>query len=563
VSRQPPPREPNPGAALFVLAFLFSPAVLVAWAAGQAWLRRTGWRGWRLALPALAAGGLVVLVEGGPLAALAVHFSGYLMLLQQFGQPTIHLPAPSSFLWPQLPLAVPTGLLAAGMNTRRTAVVPAEFERAEQRRRARAEQRTRRRAHRSAAREATRPDSDALGAWQGGDLAAWRHGPAPRRRPPTRGRCAGCCAAGAAACRWDAAGVPTAGRQARPGLSGPGCPGAPAAGWTPCAHPATRPPASPYPVRSLAYIAAPTTSVLRNGLVRVNGSRGDALAGAHRPTPSLPCRATTLSGSYRCIATRPGSVGAAAADRSAMTASQPPQLVRLPDGRRLAFAEYGPDDGVPCIVLSGMPGSRLAPRWAFPAGLLADRGVRLLGVDRPGYGRSDPNPTTTALGVAEDLRVLCAAVGLNRVAVLGISVGAPFALACAFRLPQRVGALLLSSPMGPWELPETRAGISRRNRRYFTLARRAPALSRAACWLWARTALLAVASRPWGFLLREVTVPTYLWHGAADQDVPIAAARRMAQTIPTCQATFTDEGHLMGLRHASEAVEAIRAATSA
>jgi pimeloyl-ACP methyl ester carboxylesterase len=303
-----------------------------------------------------------------------------------------------------------------------------------------------------------------------------------------------------------------------------------------------------------------------------------------------------------------------------MTASQPPQLVRLPDGRRLAFAEYGPREGVPCIVLSGMPGSRLAPAWAFPAGLLAARGVRLLGVDRPGYGGSDPNPQMTAPGVADDLGVLCAAVGLDRVAVLGISVGAPFALACAIRWPQRVGSLLLSSPMGPWELPETRAGMSRRNQRYFTLARRAPLLSRTACWLWARTALaglrgdrdrllrrlskalpppdrevlaevaadrqrwtrfvddtaeafrqggagvradLAVASRPWGFELREVSVPTYLWHGAADQDVPIAAARRMAQMIPTCQATFTDDGHLMGLRHANEAVEAIRRATAA
>jgi pimeloyl-ACP methyl ester carboxylesterase len=183
-----------------------------------------------------------------------------------------------------------------------------------------------------------------------------------------------------------------------------------------------------------------------------------------------------------------------------------------------------------------------------------------------------------------------------------------------------VGALLLSSPMSPWELPETRAGMSRRNRRYFTLARRAPALSRAACWLWAKTALaglrgdrerllarlskglpppdrevlaevaadpgrwqrflddtaeafrqsgagvrgdLAVASRPWGFELGEVSVPTWLWHGTADEDVPVAAARRMAQAIPGCQATFTDEGHLMGLRHAGEAVEAIRAATGA
>ncbi len=216
-----------------------------------------------------------------------------------------------------------------------------------------------------------------------------------------------------------------------------------------------------------------------------------------------------------------------------------------------------------------------------------------------------------ALGVADDLGVLCEVVGLDRVAMLGISAGAPFAMACAVRLPQRVGSLLLSSPMGPWELPETHAGMSRRNRRYLTLAHRAPALSRAACWLWARMALvglrgdrdrllrrlskalppadqqvlaevaadpqrwdrfvddtaeafrqggvgvcadLAVASRPWGFQLQEVIVPTWLWHGAADEDVPIAAARRMAQAIPHCHASFTDEGHLMGLRHAAETI---------
>jgi pimeloyl-ACP methyl ester carboxylesterase len=294
--------------------------------------------------------------------------------------------------------------------------------------------------------------------------------------------------------------------------------------------------------------------------------------------------------------------------------------VRLPDGRRLAFADYGPRDGAACIVLSGMPGSRLTPAWAFPESLLADHGVRLVGVDRPGYGRSDPSPRMSALGVADDLGVLCEVVGLDRVAVLGISAGAPFAMACAVRLAQRVGSLLLSSPMGPWELPETRAGMSRRNRRYFTLAHRAPALSRAACWLWARMALvglrgdrdrllrrlsralppadqqvlaevaadperwdrfvddtaeafrqggagvradLAVASRPWGFQLQGVTVPTWLWHGAADEDVPIAAARRIAQTIPNCHASFTDEGHLMGLRHAGEAIQAIRGATAA
>jgi hypothetical protein len=56
---------------------------------------------------------------------------------------------------------------------------------------------------------------------------------------------------------------------------------------------------------------------------------------------------------------------------------------------------------------------------------------------------------------------------------------------------------------------------------------------------------------------------TWLWHGAADEEVPIAAARRMAQLLPSCRPSFTDEGHLMGLRHAGEAVEAIRGATAA
>ena len=65
-----------------------------------------------------------------------------------------------------------------------------------------------------------------------------------------------------------------------------------------------------------------------------------------------------------------------------------------------------------------------------------------------------------------------------------------------------------------------------------------------------------------GFPLGEVGVPTWLWHGTADEDVPVAAARWMAQAIPGCRATFTDEGHLMGLRHANQAIEAIRAAAA-
>jgi hypothetical protein len=108
--------------------FLASPITLLAWAAGQGLLRVTGLRWWKLALASLAMLAGVVVVQGGPGPALAHHFSGYTGWLRQFGAPVIHLPAPGAFLWPQLPLAIPVGLLAAALNLagHRQAIDPAE-----------------------------------------------------------------------------------------------------------------------------------------------------------------------------------------------------------------------------------------------------------------------------------------------------------------------------------------------------------------------------------------------------------------------------------------------------
>jgi hypothetical protein len=173
---RPPAQEPRPGIGLFVLAFLFSPFVLLAWACGLALLRYTGWRGWRLAVPALTGGALVVWHQGGPVPALVNHFAGVLALVTQFGKPLIHLPLPGSFLWPQIPLAVPVGLLAAGLHRRPAGVVAPEFERAEQRRRQRTIDRTSRRAIRLAERPEERRKVPALGVSMGGDLTTWRAG---------------------------------------------------------------------------------------------------------------------------------------------------------------------------------------------------------------------------------------------------------------------------------------------------------------------------------------------------------------------------------------------------
>jgi hypothetical protein len=91
----------------------------------------TGLRWWKLALASLAAIAAVIIAAGGPSAALAHHFSGYAGWLRQIGAPQLDFPTPGAFLWPQFPLAVPVGLLAAALNLagRRQAIDPAEVKR--------------------------------------------------------------------------------------------------------------------------------------------------------------------------------------------------------------------------------------------------------------------------------------------------------------------------------------------------------------------------------------------------------------------------------------------------
>lgn len=99
---------------------------------------------------------------------------------------------------------------------------------------------------------------------------------------------------------------------------------------------------------------------------------------------------------------------------------------RLAGGRRLGWAEWGPPDGVPVLFC---PGAATGRTFGFGAGQLG--GARLISVDRPGLGASDPAPGRTLTGTATDLAGLCAARGLDGVHVIGFSQGAPFALACA------------------------------------------------------------------------------------------------------------------------------------
>ena len=121
----------------------------------------------------------------------------------------------------------------------------------------------------------------------------------------------------------------------------------------------------------------------------------------------------------------------------------------LPDGRSLAYDDVGDPRGWPVVYLHGTPDSRLA-RHPDDA-VTAEAGVRLVAVDRPGAGDSDPHPAATLRSIGEDLRCLLDALDLDRSALLGWSAGGLFALAAASDLGERVLAVGLVGTLPPLE----------------------------------------------------------------------------------------------------------------
>jgi pimeloyl-ACP methyl ester carboxylesterase len=145
------------------------------------------------------------------------------------------------------------------------------------------------------------------------------------------------------------------------------------------------------------------------------------------------------------------------------------RTVALGERRTMTLDDVGDPGGVPVLFLHGTPDSRLARHP--DDGLATAAGVRLLAVDRPGYGGSSPStdrwtPAWPA-AVATDVARLLDDLGVERCSVLAWSGGALTALALAATpaTADRVATLGIVAglvPVGAFADPMVRAaGIGR------------------------------------------------------------------------------------------------------
>ncbi len=275
------------------------------------------------------------------------------------------------------------------------------------------------------------------------------------------------------------------------------------------------------------------------------------------------------------------------------------QTMLLRDGRALGYAEYGDAGGAALFYFHGTPGSRLE------AGLLAAAAtryhVRLIGVDRPGFGLSDFRPKRRFVDWPDDVAQLADALGIGRFGVIGLSGGGPHVAACARVLGSRIIAAAIVSGAGPIEAHYTPKMGRLRRALIRAGARIGTTLARPMLWwssatvartparffprfpdrrVLARPAFRAefkadmveafrhgsrgaaheyrLFARSWDFAAREIPGHIDLWHGDADRVVPIRVGRYMAAEIKDCNATFfAGEEHLMIVDHTDEIIAAL------
>ena len=276
--------------------------------------------------------------------------------------------------------------------------------------------------------------------------------------------------------------------------------------------------------------------------------------------------------------------------------------IAVGEDRQIGFAEFGAPWGRAVFWLHGTPGARR--QIPVEARVYAEQNdIRLIGIDRPGIGSSTPHRYENIRAFGEDLRAIADTLGIDKMAVIGLSGGGPYALASGVVLPDRVVAVGVLGGVAPFLGDEgITSGLMNLGKRAAPFLRLwgeplrigASLVIRAirpvanpALYLYAaispegdrrlltrpefaamflddllngsRKQLAApfndviLFTRDWGFRLDEVKVPVRWWHGDRDHIVPFAHGEHVVSLLPDAELfVLPGESHLAGLGRGEE-----------
>lgn len=93
------------------------------------------------------------------------------------------------------------------------------------------------------------------------------------------------------------------------------------------------------------------------------------------------------------------------------------QAILLADSRTVGFVDYGSPAATAVLWCHGGPGSRVEPTHLRSRARAA--GLRIVGIDRPGYSLSAPQPARTIAGWVPDALAVAGHLGIEQFVTVG------------------------------------------------------------------------------------------------------------------------------------------------